>query len=333
MPSETRVSIRPSIASITTAYNAERTLPRQIDALLGQTRALQEIIVVDNASNDGTCALVAERYPHLTVLRMPENLGAAGAWAAGLTYAVTQKRHDWVWSFDDDTTPQPDALERLVAGIERLERAEPNIGIAAGLAFNRDGDCYPPILWRNGFVKPTPSLLEQAQWFADLVIASGSLLRREVVETIGVPRADFFMDVFDFEYCLRARSAGYKIAVISSAKLNHEIGRSRRINLPGYKRLWMSQPPWREYYISRNLTYLAWWLHANRQTKLYVTRYLSIHAVQMLLFGSRRFACLAKMAQGVRDGLRASLGIRFRPSPASPGQDTQMARAAAEGRV
>src|SRR5579884_548016 len=94
----------PSIASVTIAYNASATLPRQLAALLGQTRPLQEIIVVDNASTDCTRSLLANRYPGITVLRMPENVGAAGAWAAGLSYAVG-KRHDWVWTFDDDSVP------------------------------------------------------------------------------------------------------------------------------------------------------------------------------------------------------------------------------------
>src|SRR3974377_445915 len=59
-----------SVASVTVAYNAAKVLPRQIDALRRQTRALQEIIVVDNASSDGTDAMLAERYPQVTLLQM-----------------------------------------------------------------------------------------------------------------------------------------------------------------------------------------------------------------------------------------------------------------------
>lgn len=63
-----------SVASVTTAYNAARMLPRQLDALLSQSVPLKEIIVVDNASTDRTVSLLAERYPQVTVLLMPENL-------------------------------------------------------------------------------------------------------------------------------------------------------------------------------------------------------------------------------------------------------------------
>jgi rhamnopyranosyl-N-acetylglucosaminyl-diphospho-decaprenol beta-1,3/1,4-galactofuranosyltransferase len=303
-----------SVASITTTYNSEHVLPRQIERLLAQTRPLEEIIVIDNASTDGTRALLAARYPQVTVLAMAENLGAAGAWAAGLTYAALEKHHDWVWTFDDDSIPQPDALEVLLKGVGSLEEEHPHIGIASGLAVNgQTGDLYKPVFWRDDFVQPPPAVLEQAVWFADLVIASGCLVRREAVEKVGLPRADFFMDVFDFEYSLRVRSAGYEVAVINAAKVAHEIGNARPVRLPGYSRLWTKQSPWREYYISRNLTYLAWWLRPNFRTKRAMARYLAVHAMQIALFGSRKLECLYKIAQGCSDGRRGALGIRFRP--------------------
>ena len=105
-----------SVASVTVAYNAAEMLPQQIEALLLQARPVQEIIVVDNASTDGTGAMLAERYPQVTVLRMEENLGAAGAWAAGLSYAALNKKYDWVWTFDDDSVPPADSLARLLGG-------------------------------------------------------------------------------------------------------------------------------------------------------------------------------------------------------------------------
>ena len=97
--------MKPSVASVTIAYNAAVALPKQIEALLAQTFSLQEIIVVDNASTDGTSVMLAERFPQVKVLRMTENLGAAGAWAAGLTYAALEEGNDWIWTFDDDSVP------------------------------------------------------------------------------------------------------------------------------------------------------------------------------------------------------------------------------------
>ncbi len=306
-----------SVASVTTAHNAAKLLPRQLEALLTQTRPVQEIVVVDNASSDGTAEMLAKRYPQVTVLRMSENLGAAGAWAAGLAYAALEKRHDWIWAFDDDSVPDSEALGIMLKGLASIRDANGGVGMMVALPVHcATGTIYPPLLWREGFVKPSTELLQKQVWFADLAYASGCMVRREVVEKVGLPRTDFFMDFFDFEYCLRARSQDYKIAVISAARLAHEVGDARRVRLPGYSGLWPNHSPWREYYMSRNLAYAVWWLHPSPRAKRFVVWHLARHAAGVLLFGSDKLACLKKMSQGFLDGRRANLGIRFRPNDA-----------------
>jgi GT2 family glycosyltransferase len=305
----------PSVASVTVAYNSAHVLPRQMEALLRQTRPLQEIVVVDNASTDSTSDLLTQRYPQVTVLKMPENVGMGGALAAGLAYAALKKRHDWVWTFDGDSVPDDRALQILLEGFGSLGNAETKIGMLAPLPVHLEtGTCYPPLLWRDGFVKPSADLLRKPVWFADLVISSGCMVRREVVETIGLPRADFFIDFVDFEYCLRARSQGYQIAVVNGCKLEHEIGNARKVQFPGFRGLWPVHAPWREYYISRNMVHTAWWLYPNRRTKQFVVCHLIRHAGGALFFGSNKLACLGKIAQGFWDGRRANLGVRFRPN-------------------
>jgi rhamnosyltransferase len=284
-------------------------------ALLRQSRPLQEIVVVDNASTDGTSSMLAREFPQVTLLRLDENLGIGGGLASGLQYAAIQKRYDWVWTFDQDSIPSNDALELLLAGADSLESSKEPTGIIAALPIHPPtGECYPPLLWRDGFVKPSLAQMSEAIWFADLVISSGCMVHRDLVQNIGLPRADFFIDFVDFEYCLRARLKGYKIAVVSGAKFAHEIGASRKLQFLGYTSLWPIQPPFREYYMTRNLAYAAWWLYPNQGTKRFVMRHLIRHAGGVLLFSSRKLACLRKMAQGFSDGRKASLGIRFRPT-------------------
>ena len=224
-----------------------------------------------------------------------------------------------MWAFDDDSVPDHGALQGLLEAAESPATANSGVGDAktgmvAMLPVHREtGACYPPLLWREGLHKPPEEALRQPVWFADLAIASGLLVRRELVEKIGLPRADFFMDFFDFEYCLRARSQGYKIAVVNGVKLSHEIGDAREVRLPGYSALWPNHAPWREYYMSRNLAYVVWRLYPSRTTKRSAVRHMLRHACGSILFGSKKFACVMKMAQGFSDGRRARLGIRFRP--------------------
>jgi len=303
-----------SVASVTVAHNAMGVLPRHIEALLGQTHHLHELVVVDNASTDGTNTMLAERFPQVTVLRMAENLGAPGGWAAGLSYAALKRGHDWVWSFDQDSVPAADALTRLFAGIGSLNGVQSEVGMIAPMPVHKEtGTCYPPLFWRNGFVKASKEQMREPLWFADLAIASGSLTRRQVVERVGLPRGDFFMDFADFEYSLRTRAHGFKIAVVPGAELGHEVGEARMVWLPGLSRLWTCYAPWREYYNSRNLAYVGWHLYPNMRTKKFVLEHLARHAGAVLLFSPKKTACIVKMTQGFWDGCRAKLGIRFRP--------------------
>ncbi|MBV9625971.1 MAG: glycosyltransferase [Acidobacteria bacterium] len=304
-----------SVASVTTAYNSAHELARHVDALLRQDRPLQEIVVVDNASSDETSSMLATRYPQVTVLRMAENLGTGGALAAGLAYAALEKRHDWVWMFDQDSVPAPAALGLMLDEARQFDMTA-EVGILATLPVDTDMEISStPWLWRNRFVKPSPELLKRPIVFTDLVITSGSMVRRDVVEKIGLPRSDFFIDFVDYEYCLRARSHGYKIAVTTRAKLYHEIGKARRVRFfLGRQHLWSQHHPFREYYFSRNLAYCVWWLYPSVPAKGFALLHLARHAVGVLLFGPERLACLTKMLQGVFDGLRASLGVRFLPN-------------------
>jgi hypothetical protein len=66
--------------------------------------------------------------------------------------------------------------------------------------------------------------------------------------------------------------------------------------------------------MSRNIVYAAWWLHPSRATKRFVVRHLARHAGGVLLFGSRKLACLRKMVQGVWDAHKERLGVRFLPN-------------------
>jgi len=96
--------------------------------------------------------------------------------------------------------------------------------------------------------------------------------------------------------------------------LSHEIGDARMVWFPGRSRLWTSYAPWREYYNSRNIAYAGWHLYPRRGTKKFVLKHLARHAGAVMLFSSRKTACIGKMMQGFWDGYRAKLGIRFRPN-------------------
>ncbi|MBV8103807.1 MAG: glycosyltransferase, partial [Hyphomicrobiales bacterium] len=89
-------------------FNDADVIEQTISALLRQTRAVDEILVVDNASTDGTVDQPC--LQHATVVRNHENTGTSGGVATGLRYAL-ERGYDWTGIFDPDGLPAPDALE------------------------------------------------------------------------------------------------------------------------------------------------------------------------------------------------------------------------------
>ncbi len=286
-----------------------------LDALLAQSRPLDEIIVVNNASTDGTLRLLAERYPQVKVLDLPLNTGVGGGYASGLSFAMEKGPHDWVWLFDQDSVPEPDTIERLLGGLDLVEGSTDDIGILAPLPVHHgSGLAYPGLLWQRGFARPSPALLRQTICFVDAVISSGTLVRRKAVEKVGLPRQDFFIDFVDFEYCLRVRRQGIRVALVCGSVLHHSIGHPRTATFLGLSRTWADHAPWREYYFVRNQTFTIWSYYPDWKSRLYVLRKILRHAAGILLFGRRKRECLRMMFLGFQDGRAGRLGIRFLPN-------------------
>jgi len=303
---------RPSVASVTVAYNGAEVLSRHLASLHHQTRKLDEIIVVDNASTDATRQLLSTQFPELTVLSLQKNLGIAGGLAAGLSYAALEKNYDWIWIFDQDSVPAEDSLATLLSFLDLLGDAEPQTAILAPTCLHTDAAVeYPALSWHGSRFRPvTPS---QSITFVDMVISSGSLMRSQAVRRAGPPREDLFMDFVDYEYCLRLRQHGYRIAVVRDAVLEHAIGSPQSVRLFGRNFSWADHAPWREYYMTRNEIFTISQYRQGLFAKLFVLYRLAHHALGILLFGKQKLECLRMIWYGLIDGLSGKLGIRFLP--------------------
>jgi len=298
-----------SLASVTVVYNGEQVMPRHLDALMAQSYRVDEIIVVNNASTDGTSSLLARLSPQVTVLNLPTNEGVGGGYVAGLRYAIA-RGHDWVWQFDQDSIPATDALAHLLDGLERHSAKNDRVAIVAPKCINlATGREYPGLRWRNRWKKVEFESAIGVE-FVDAVISSGSLIRCQAIEQVGLPRADYFIDYIDMEYCLRLRRSGYKIAVIRHSILEHAVGAPRVLNIAGYKQQWADHVPWREYYKTRNEIFTVWQFQPEWTAKYSALRRLTRHALGILFFGRDKLTCLRMMCLGARDGLAGRLGIR-----------------------
>ncbi len=99
------------ITAVIVTYNRLELLKECLLGLRGQTHPLDEIIVVNNSSTDGTDGWLKDQ-DRLTVINQ-DNLGGSGGQYAGIRKAM-ENGADWIWCMDDDAEPYPDALEQLV---------------------------------------------------------------------------------------------------------------------------------------------------------------------------------------------------------------------------
>ncbi len=304
-----------SIASVTVTTNPGRAIEGHIQALLRQTCPIDEIVIVDNASTDGTQEFLRAEFPAISVLPQAKNVGVSGAYSAGLKYAYA-KGHDWVWLFDEDSRPAPSALEELLAAFKSMGEGSDEIGVLACLPVQAGGTTeHAGLLWRNRLVPAPSGSTQEPICFVDSVISSGSLIRRAVVEKVGLPREDFFMDFVDHEYNLRIRKMGFKIAVVRASILSHQLGEVYRVrNFPrGKFRMRSRQPTWRHYFMSRNEAFTVWHLLGNAKSRAFLFLRFFRRAASIIWYDRDKLAKLRMHITGFVDGLAANLNKRTAP--------------------
>ena len=301
---------RPSVASVTVVYNAGLVLRKHLDSLKQQDHKLDEIIVVDNASTDDTCAIAAHEYPEVTLIRLPANVGVGGGFAAGLDYAAFHQKYDWIWMFDQDSAPASDGLQRLLTAVHSRKRAADRLAIVAPVCVDAETGtpCYG-LSWKGARLRPTPPDAREPLMLLDSVVTSGSLIRREALEEVGLPRADFFMDFVDHEHCLRLRRHGFEVALVPDCQMMHSLGKPARVQLLGWSSHWSDHDPWREYYMTRNEVFTIWRYYSRAANKAMTVSRLLRHGLGILLFGTRKRECWEMMYRGFHDGRAGRLGI------------------------
>jgi rhamnopyranosyl-N-acetylglucosaminyl-diphospho-decaprenol beta-1,3/1,4-galactofuranosyltransferase len=226
------------VAAAVATYNRRHVLRRSLTALLAQSRPIDEVIVVDNASSDGTPQMIAEEFPTVRLVQMPENTGAAGAFAAGLREGVASG-HDWVWMFDDDDVPQPDALATMLDAVAELPR---RTGIVACGRCSATGERYAlGAHWRHRQVIVPPTDPAGPPLPIDVIAFCGTLVAADLIRDIGVTKSDYFMMLEEMEYSLRARRTGWGVYVLPQPLITAlTLGSGAQA------------PPWRGYYQTRN---------------------------------------------------------------------------------
>jgi N-acetylglucosaminyl-diphospho-decaprenol L-rhamnosyltransferase len=250
-------------------HDSEPDLRRCLGGQLAAAGALgAPIVVVDNASIDGTLEVLGEAsgsHPDLLVHEMGRNAGYAAAVNAAFSRVPGR----------DVMLINPDVELDSAAAIEALAEVlarEPRVGVAAPRLIGEDGRPQPsarrfpslaamlgstgalaPLLGRGYERYIAPSESERART-VDWVIGAAMLIRRAAFEKVGGWDESYFLYIEDTDFCLRCARAGWDVAYVPSVSLAHRYpratstgrsvvaSRARRSHVAGLARLWAREP-------------------------------------------------------------------------------------------
>ena len=210
-------------------WNGRQHLEVCLPALAAQTFRDFETVVVDNASSrDDSVAYVGTHFPWAKVVALAENRGFSGGNLAGLEVA----HGDFVVLLNNDTRPEPDWLERLVACAE----ANPKAGIVAahltdweGKFTDSAGDgCY---VTGHGFKRHTTGLVAEAPASGPCfgACAGAALYRRAMIADAGFLDDEFFLNHEDTDLSMRVQLLGWSVWFCREAVVRHRVSASQGV--------------------------------------------------------------------------------------------------------
>lgn len=280
-----------TVAAVVVTYNRKELLAQCLDALLAQTRPLDAIYVIDNASTDGTAEMIAQEYANCVIHeRLPTNTGGAGGFHHGLRHAF-EDNYDWIWVMDDDCIPDRDALEKLLP--HSTTASVLNSTVVSSANPSRLAFCVP-VRTRFGWSRPVRDLTKLRSASKERRIPwalpfNGTLVHRAVVRDCGLPLKDLFIWGDEVEWFLRVRRR-YKTWLIVDSVVRHPASADPK-----------QVPAWKYYYRVRNQLYIS--------KRLYPFPTLRVLKNIGLLFLARPAGCsIPLFSSAVRDGMRGKLG-------------------------
>ena len=211
-----------SVSAVIVTYNRKEELLRCIQAVLGQTYPVSCLLIVDNASTDGTREYLAEagilEDTRILYHRTETNTGGSGGFYTGLRLAHTQLRTDFYWLMDDDGYPSPDCLRMLLGGSRRYDYIMPvsvDCSDASRLSW--------PVRMKNG--RKTDSLQELRDSWGRIMNYvtpfNGILLSEKCVDEVGYINPDFFIWGDEYDHYYRCLEKGFRPVTLMDAVFYH----------------------------------------------------------------------------------------------------------------
>lgn len=224
--------IFPSVACIIINWNGLADTIACIDSLEKIEYNNYKIIVVDNGSTPSQEQLLEERYKKdICVLKSIRNIGYAGGCNIGIKYAF-ERRFDYYLLLNNDVIFGKFFLIELIKEAE----SNPFIGILGPVIYEMDDKTKVQsiganIQWMLGYfeiIQDENILLQRKGHIleCDYIIGAVFLIKKKVLDAIGLMDENFFFNLEEVDYCVRAKKVGYKTAVVPSSRVWHKSGAS-----------------------------------------------------------------------------------------------------------
>lgn len=209
--------MKEKICAVVVTYNRLKLLHECIESLRNQTRKLDEIIVVNNNSTDGTKEWL-DNQNDLTTLHQG-NIGGAGGFHNGIKTAYNNG-YDWVWLMDDDCLADKDALENLFTSKYKSDVVLNSVVLSKQnlnqLNFGLD-DYKNKKLYKTYDEIVGENIIYSANFF------NGTFIHKNIVKKIGLPNRLFFIYGDEYEYYLRIKSNSFPVVTVVSSIVKHPI--------------------------------------------------------------------------------------------------------------
>jgi GT2 family glycosyltransferase len=247
-----------NLAVIIVTYNRQAELKRLLEMLDSQSLKPGRTIIFDNNSTDDTELMVKQPFNNLSIeyIKLTENIGGAGGFNLGLEHAFNSG-FDYFCLMDDDGYPYNEySLDNLFNYALLLSSSTSTFVINSlvitdelNLSF---GLCGTNSIQQLNKIVPGKFIEGEVNPF------NGTLLTREVVNLIGLPRKDYFIKGDEREYIMRAKEAGVLVGTLKDSLFFHP----RNVEYRRVKFIFKSvnvfiEPPWKFYYRVRNYTHIA----------------------------------------------------------------------------
>ena len=242
---------RVSVSIIILTWNSEHDIAACLTSLAqGLGEFSFEVIVIDNGSQDKTCAVIEATGLEVRLLRNAVNRGVAPARNQGITLA----RGEYILILDDDTVVRPGAFDCLIRYMEN----QPEVGLCGPKLTDADGNLrlscgqFPTLV--NKLARCMPSIVarrvnrtaEMVDWDhrtireVDYVIGACQLIRRRALQEVGLYDERFFYGAEDLDMCLRMWQPGWRVMYNPDAAIVHKERRASRSLKSGllWKHVW-----------------------------------------------------------------------------------------------